>query len=91
MRFVINYTFRPHMDKDDVAELMEAFAAAGNAPGTTQHFLWVDGSGGTTFGETDDLMSVYRNLLGYTEWIEFDLKPVLAVEEALPEVADYLS
>jgi hypothetical protein len=51
----------------------------------------VDGTGGTVIGETDDIDGVYRNVLSYSEWVEFDLSAVLAVDDAVTQVMDYLS
>jgi hypothetical protein len=91
MHTVTNYTFRPHMTKQEISGLMEAFGAVGNAPGTTAHYVWADGRGGTVIGETDDVSGLYRNLLTYTEWIEFDLNVVLPVEDAVGQVFDFLA
>jgi hypothetical protein len=41
--------------------------------------------------EADDLEASYRNILNYTQWIEYDMKPFLTIEPALPHIADYLS
>lgn len=70
---------------------METFGAVGTSPGTTAHFVRVDGRGGTVVGETDDVASVYRNLLTYTEWMEFEVSLVLPVDDAVPQVYDYLA
>lgn len=90
MLHVVNYTFKPHMSKDEVKALLEAFAAIGNGPGTIAHYVWTDGRGGTVISDTDDLTGTYRNLLNYTEWMEFDHRVALPVEEAVPQVMDYI-
>jgi hypothetical protein len=51
----------------------------------------LDGRGGTVIGETDDLAGLYRNVLAYSEWIEFDISGVLAVDDAVTQVMDYLA
>jgi hypothetical protein len=91
MHYVTNYTFKPHMTKQEIAGLMEVFGTVGNAPGATAHYVWADGGGGTVIGETDDVAGVYRNILSYTEWIEFDLNIVLPVEDAVGQVFDFLA
>ena len=89
MHFVTTYTFKPHMTKEQTKDLLDRFAAVGEAPGTTSHYVWADGRGGTILGETDDLTAVYRNLLEYAEWTEFDVQPVLPVDVAVTQVMDY--
>lgn len=90
MLHVTNYTFKPHMTKEEIKELLEVFAAIGNAPGTTAHYVWTDGRGGTVIADTDDLTATYRNLLNYTEWMDFDQKVALPVEEAVAQVMDFV-
>ena len=91
MKYVMNYKFKPHMGKDETARMKEVFGTVGEAPGRTQHLVWIDGRGGTVLGETDDLDGVYRNVLSYSEWVEFDLSVVLAVDDAVVQVMDYLA
>lgn len=90
MHHVTSYRFKPHMTRQEMKQLLEVFAAVGNAPGTTAHYVWTDGRGGTVIGETDDLAGTYRNLLNYVEWIEFDQKVVLPVEQAVEQVLDHI-
>ena len=91
MKYVMSYTFKPHMGKDETARMMETFGTVGEAPGRTEHLVRIDGRGGTVIGETDDLDGVYRNVLSYSEWVEFDLCAVLAVDDAVTQVMDYLA
>jgi hypothetical protein len=89
MLHVTSYTFKPGMDKGDVKDVLETFAAVGNAPGTIAHYVWADGRGGTVIADTDDLAATYRNVLNYTEWMEFDQRAALTVEEAVTQAADF--
>ena len=91
MKYVMDYSFKPHMGKDDTARMMETFATVGEAPGRTQHLVRIDGQGGTVIGETDDLEAVFRSVLSYSEWVEFDISAVLAVDDAVPQIMDYLA
>jgi hypothetical protein len=50
-----------------------------------------DGSHGVVISETDDIEASYRNLLNYTQWIEYDTKVMLKVEQAVPHIMDVLS
>ena len=45
MKYVMNYTFKPHMSKDETASMMETFAVVGEAPGRIQHLVRIDGQG----------------------------------------------
>lgn len=88
MIVVTNYRFKRFATRDEVRELLDVFAKVGNAPGTIAHYVSTDGRGGMTITETDDPAQGYRNLLNYTQWIEFDTQVVLPVEDAVPLVMD---
>ena len=89
MLYVTNYTFKPGMDKEDMKGVLDTFAAVGNAPGTIAHYVWTDGRGGTVIVDTDDVAATYRNLLNYTEWMEFDQRGASTVEQAVAQAMDY--
>ncbi len=91
MKYVMNYTFKPHMSKDETASMMETFAVVGEAPGRIQHLVRIDGQGGTVTGETDDLEAVFRSVLSYSAWVDFDISAVLAVDDAVPQIMDYIA
>lgn len=91
MKYVMTYSFKPHMAKSETASMMETFGSVGEAPGRTQHLVRLDGRGGTVIGDTDDLDGMYRNVLAYSEWIEFDISAVLDVDDAVTQVMDYLA
>jgi hypothetical protein len=91
MKYVMHYTFKPHMGREETARMMEAFASVGEAPGRTEHLVRVDGRGGTVIGETDDLDAVHRNVISYSEWVEFDIFAALAIDDAVANVMDYLA
>lgn len=90
MQFVTNYRFKPHMAEEETRELLELFQAVGEAPGATAHYVWTDGRGGTVIGESDDIEAMYRNLLNYTRFMEFDTKVVLPAERAVVHTLDFL-
>lgn len=75
--YVITYSFKPFMTRDEGAAMMDTYGKVGPAPGETANYVWTNGQGGTIIGETDDVAAIYRNLLNYGEWMEFDLKIVL--------------
>jgi len=91
MLFVTTYKIKPYLDSDATKELMAAFAANGPGPGTTAHYVAVDGSHGVVISETDDIEGAYRNLLNYGQWVQYDTSVMLTIEQALPHIADSLS
>lgn len=40
--------------------------------------------------DSDDVAGAYRNLQNYTEWVEYDSKVRLTVEEAVPLIMEVL-
>ena len=90
MKYVTTYKFKPHLTKAESQQLMNIFSEAGTAPGTVAHYIAADGSGGLVIAENDDPVGAYRNTLNYSEYIEFDSKVMLSVEDAVPQIADYL-
>jgi hypothetical protein len=84
MILVTTYKLKPFLSNEETKELMGVFAKEGAAPGTTAHYVAADGSHGIVIAETDDVEGGYRNLLNYTQWIEYDSKVMLTVEQAVP-------
>ena len=91
MQHVTTYTFKPFMTKEETKALLEAFAEFGNAPGTTAHYMRTDGTGGFVVGENEDFAALYRNILNYLEFVEFEQHVVIPVEDGVPLIADYVS
>ncbi|KHL13259.1 hypothetical protein CLV56_2482 [Mumia flava] len=91
MILVTTYRIKPFLSKAETKELLGAFAEVGNAPGTTAHYVFADGGGGVVVAESDDPMEGYRNLLNYSQWISFDTKVMLKVDDAVPMIMESLS
>jgi hypothetical protein len=91
MIFITTYKVKPFLSKDETRELLSVFAKEGEAPGTTAHYVAVDGSHGVVISESDDLEAAYRNIQNYTQWVEYDTTVVLKVEQAVPHIMDALS
>lgn len=87
MRFVTTYRFKPFNTREETQQLLATFAEVGNAPGVTDHLVFIDGTGGVVMGETDDIKGLYRNVIACGPFVEFDTHVALAAEEAVPEVA----
>jgi hypothetical protein len=90
MIFITTYKLKPHLTKGETKELMGVFATVGNTPGTQAHYVNADGGGGIVIAESDDPAEGYANLLNYQQWIEFETKTMLKVEDAVPLIGAYL-
>ncbi len=91
MIFITTYKLKPFLSKKDTKRLMEVFGSEGSGPGTTAHYVAADGSHGVVISETDDIEASYRNILNYTEWVEYDTKVMLKVEQAVPHIMESLA
>ena len=90
MLFMTTYRIKPYLSKDETKELLQVFAENGAGPGTTAHYVAADGSHGVVIAETDDITGAYRNIQNYTQWVEYDTKVMLTVEEAVPLIMEAL-
>lgn len=91
MIFVTTYKIKPFLSKDETRELLGVFAKEGAAPGTMAHYVAADGSHGVVISESDDVEATYRNIQNYTQWVEYDSKVMLKVDQAVPIIMDALS
>jgi hypothetical protein len=91
MIFVTTYKIKPFLSNDETRELLGVFAKEGAAPGTTARYVAADGSHGVVIAESDDLAAAYRNIQNYTQWVEYDTKVMLKVDQAVPLIMDAIS
>ena len=91
MILITTYKLKPFLTRDETRELMGVFAEQGAGPGTTAHYVAADGSHGVVVAETDDIEAGYRNILNYTQWVEYETSVCLKVEQAVPHIMDALS
>jgi hypothetical protein len=90
MIFITTYKVKPYLSKEETNQLMGVFAKHGAGPGAQAHYVATDGSGGLVISDIDDLGASYRNLLNFTEWVEYDTKPFLSIDDAVPHILDSL-
>jgi len=84
MLYGIHYTTRPNAgSKEDTAELMEEFGSRGEIPGSIAHYVY-PGGGGVVIAEQDDPKVVYETATAYAQWLDFDIKPALTIDDAVP-------
>lgn len=91
MIFITTYKIKPFLTKDETRELLNVFAKEGTGPGVTAHYVAADSSHGVVIAENDDLEAGYRNIQNYTQWVEYDTRVMLTIEQALPHIMDALS
>jgi hypothetical protein len=88
--FITTYRIK-QLSKDETKQLMGVFADKGVVGTVIAHYVAADGSQGVVITEADELEGAYRNILNYAEWIEYDTKPYLTMEQAVPHIMDYIS
>jgi hypothetical protein len=86
MILVTTYRIKPFISDDEARELLGVFAKEGAGPGAQAHYVAADGSHGVVISETDDVEGLYANLQNYTQWVEYDSKVMLTIEQALPHI-----
>ncbi len=90
MFWIIQYDTRESMTgKDQLGELMSTFAERGEMAGTVGHYTF-PGGGGVVIVENDDPAAVYETALAYTEWLDFDIRAAMKVDDAVPKIMEYL-
>ena len=89
MIFIATYRIK-QLSRDETKKLMGVFAEKGVPSTVRAHYVAADGSQGLVISEADDLEEAYRNLLNYSEWIEYDTKPYLTIERAVANIMDYI-
>ena len=90
MLFITDYRLKSHLTKADTKRLMDEFAKRGAVPGEIAHYVRADGSGGLTISEADDIAASYETVLAYSEFMEFDVTPVLKIDDAVGPILGYI-
>jgi hypothetical protein len=90
MLFMTTYRLKSHLKKSDVKRLMDEFGKRGAAPGEIAHYVRIDGSGGVSLSESDDVNAAYEYTLAFTEFMEFDVTPVLKIDDAVGPILAYV-
>ena len=90
MLFSTTYRFNGRQTPQDVADLMKRFGEVGKSPGELAHYVFADGSGGVVINETDDATQIHRTSLAYAQWLEFDTKVMVSIDDAVPGILEAL-
>ena len=91
MILITTYKIKPYLENDETKKLLEVFAKVGPGPGTTAHYVAADNSHGVVIAETDDVAAGFGNLQNYTQWVEYETKVMLTVEQAVPLIMESLA
>jgi hypothetical protein len=91
MILVTTYRIKPYLSDDETKKLLDVFAKEGVGPGVTAHYIAADSSHGVVISDTDDLAGGYRNLLNYTQWVEYETRVMLTADEAVPLIVESLA
>lgn len=84
MIYIIHYSTRENAgSKEDTAALMKEFGDRGEVPGSIAHYSY-PGGGGVVIADQDDPKVVYETAVAYGQWLDFDIRPAITVEEAVP-------
>jgi hypothetical protein len=90
MFWIIMYETRESVTgKAQLGELMKTFGERGEMAGTVAHYAY-PGGGGVVIVENDDPLAVYETALAYSEWLDFDIKAAVKVDDVVPKIVDYL-
>ena len=91
MLYAIHYTTRANAgSKEDTAALMTEFGERGEVPGSIAHYVY-PGGGGVVIAENDDPKEIYESAVAYAAWLDFDIKPALTIDDAVPIILASLS
>lgn len=90
MLFAIHYVTKPSAGtKAHSAALMKVFSERGEVAGTVAHYVYPAG-GGVVIAEQTDAAVLYESVSAYAEWLDFDIRPMLEVADAVPIILAYL-
>ncbi len=53
------------------------------------HDVHANGLGGTVISENTDISELHDAVLAYWPWLEFEIIPILAVDDAVPTLLRY--
>lgn len=86
MLFATKYTFKGDQSPESVREMLAVFAEQGAQEGEVAHYVAANGRGGLIISEADSMEDGYENLLRYSQWMDFDITPILPIDVAMGAV-----
>jgi hypothetical protein len=67
---------------------LETFSKIGGPAGEVAHYISADNSFGVIISQSDDVTNSYRNILNYSQWVEYETHTVMHIEDAIPHLVD---
>jgi len=89
MLFQTNYSIIGGQDVAQARALMARFGERGKGPGEIAHYVHADGSGGTVISENTDVTVLHDVCLAYSQWLEFEIIPILTIDDAVPNLLNH--
>ena len=90
MLFITTYRFSGTQTPEAAADLMKRFGEMGKSPGELAHYVFADGSGGVVISDSDDAAKMHSTALAYAQWLQFESKLALTVDDAVPGILEAL-
>ena len=83
--FMTRYTIPPNADRspENFKALLATFAELGEMDGEIAHYVTAEVSGGVIISENDSLVDAHERMLRYNTWLNFEITPMLSIEEAV--------
>ncbi len=91
MLFLTQYQLIGERSKERTVELMTLFGERSAGPGTLHHFVYADGGGGFVISDESGLTRLYEDTLYYAPYMDFQTRPLLTVEEAVPQITAWMT
>ncbi len=91
MLFVTHYQLIGEPSKERTVELMTLFGERGAGPGALSHYVYADGGGGFVISDESGLERLYEDAVHYSPYMEFETRPLLPIDEAVPTIAAWMS
>ncbi len=87
--FQTNYRIVGDRSTERGKALMARFGERGAGPGEIAHYVHANGDGGTVISENADISELHDVVLAYSQWMEFEIIPILTIEDAAPNLLKY--
>jgi hypothetical protein len=85
MLFATRYQYVGPRSPEEIKAMLTKFAELGEAPGTVSHYVAADGRGGLVITDNDTLRTIHQFALHYRPWFDFEITPLLTIEEAMQD------
>jgi hypothetical protein len=89
MLFQTNYRIAGERSPERGKALMARFGERGKGPGEIAHYVHANGDGGTVISENADISELHDVVLAYSPWLDFEIIPILNIDDAVPNLLKY--